>query len=112
MTEENLTNLEQNRLEKMHRLRELGMEPYPTKAHRTHTSQEAIQALEEFEKKPDGETVQATLVGRIRSMRPMGKLVFAHIEDGFGRIPDIGHNSRTALVIAGQHKVPDLRVTH
>lgn len=86
MSEENLTNLEQNRLEKIHRLREQGMEPYPTKAHRTHTSQEAIQALEEFEKKADGEPVQATLVGRIRSMRPMGKLVFAHIEDGFGRI--------------------------
>jgi lysyl-tRNA synthetase class 2 len=34
-----------------------------------------------------GETaVQATVVGRIRSLRAMGKITFAHIEDGAGRV--------------------------
>jgi lysyl-tRNA synthetase class 2 len=30
--------------------------------------------------------VQVTLAGRLRSMRPMGKITFAHIEDGTGRV--------------------------
>jgi lysyl-tRNA synthetase class 2 len=86
MTDPNLTSLEQNRLEKVQQLRDQGIEPYPTQAKRTHTSLEAIRALEEFEKQENSDPIRATLVGRIRSMRPMGKLVFTHIEDGFGRV--------------------------
>ncbi|HKJ27925.1 MAG TPA: lysine--tRNA ligase [Anaerolineales bacterium] len=86
MNEENYTQLEKNRIEKIHRLREMGIEPYPQRVERTHTSGQAIAALETQEKEEGSSPVQATLVGRIRSMRPMGKLVFAHIEDGEGRI--------------------------
>ena len=86
MSEEKYTKLEQNRLEKIERLRQMGIEPYPHRVERTHTSQEAVAALEAWEKQTDADPVKATLVGRIRSMRPMGKLAFAHIEDGFGRI--------------------------
>lgn len=81
-----LSDLERNRLEKIHRLRSQGIEPFPTRASRTHTSQEAIQAFELLEKSAAGETVKATLVGRLRSMRTMGKITFAHIEDGHGRV--------------------------
>jgi lysyl-tRNA synthetase, class II len=80
------TTLELNRLEKINRLRERGIEPYPPRAERTHTSQEALAAFEKAEAAGGGETLQATLAGRIRSMRPMGKITFAHIEDGWGRI--------------------------
>ncbi len=38
------SSIEQNRLEKVERLRSQGIEPYPTRAERTHTSQEAIAA--------------------------------------------------------------------
>jgi lysyl-tRNA synthetase class 2 len=86
MNDSNLSHLETSRLEKVQRLREQGIEPYPTKAHRTHTSVEAIQAMEAVEGQEGAEPVHATLVGRIRSMRPMGKLVFTHIEDGFGKV--------------------------
>lgn len=86
MNDTDYTPLEENRLEKMRRLREQGVEPYPAKAERTHTSREAIAALDAQEKKSGSDPVQATLVGRLRSMRPMGKLVFAHIEDGYGRV--------------------------
>ncbi|MBN2045211.1 MAG: lysine--tRNA ligase [Anaerolineales bacterium] len=86
MSEQKYTKLEQNRLEKIARLREMGIEPYPHRVERTHTSQEAIAALEGWERQEEATPVAATLVGRIRSMRPMGKLVFAHIEDGEGRI--------------------------
>lgn len=85
-----LTSLEQNRLEKVHRLRGAGIEPYPTRAERTHTSQEAIRAFEVAEAAPSAGTepapVVATLAGRLRALRPMGKITFAHIEDGAGRI--------------------------
>jgi lysyl-tRNA synthetase class 2 len=30
--------------------------------------------------------LQVTLAGRLRAMRPMGKIIFAHVEDGSGRI--------------------------
>lgn len=80
------SKLEQTRLEKLERLREQGIEPYPNRVERTHTSQEAANAFENAEASGDSQPVRATLTGRIRSMRPMGKITFAHIEDGHGRI--------------------------
>lgn len=79
------SNLEQIRLEKIDELRAEGIEPFPHRAERTHTNVEAIEAFETSEGDEAAE-VRATLVGRLRSMRPMGKITFAHIEDGSGRI--------------------------
>ena len=86
-----LSTLEMPRLEKLERMRSQGIEPFPTRSERTHTSQQAIQAFEAAESAgvQSGEqpgVVHATLVGRLRSMRPMGKITFAHIEDGDRRI--------------------------
>ena len=50
------------------------------------TSTEAIQAFEALEAKDPEAVLKVTLAGRIRSMRPMGKVVFTHIEDGDGRV--------------------------
>lgn len=80
------THLEQIRLDKLERLGALGINPYPNKAQRTATNLQAIQAFEQAEASGQSEGVKATLVGRLRSMRPMGKLTFAHIEDGYGRV--------------------------
>jgi lysyl-tRNA synthetase class 2 len=83
------TSLEKIRLEKLEELRAEGIEPYPTRAERTHTSAQVIAEFEAAEKRAaEGETpeVKATLAGRIRAARPMGKLTFAHIEDGDGKI--------------------------
>lgn len=80
------SKLEKIRLEKLKKLREMGINAYPTRAERTHTSQEAIEAFLAAEPKPDAVTLPKTLAGRIRSMRTMGKITFAHIEDGAGRI--------------------------
>ncbi len=84
------TSLEMNRLEKLERLRAKGIEPYPTRTIRTHTSQSASQAFEVAEaataQDEQPQPVKAALAGRLRSMRPMGKITFAHIEDGEGRI--------------------------
>jgi len=81
-----LSNLERIRLEKVKTLRQQGIEPYPTRANRTHTSREICRLFEQAEASGDEVHLTATLAGRLRSMRPMGKITFAHIEDGDGRI--------------------------
>ena len=78
------TSLEKIRLQKIEELRAEGVEPYPTRAERTHTAAEAIAAFEVAE--PTGQEVKVTLAGRIRVTRAMGKVSFAHIEDGSGRV--------------------------
>ena len=80
------SKLEKVRLEKINTLRAEGIEPYPTRAKRTHTSQEAIQAFEQAEKASQEDPILVTLAGRLRSTRTMGKITFAHIEDGYGRV--------------------------
>ncbi|MFQ5616656.1 MAG: lysine--tRNA ligase [Anaerolineales bacterium] len=80
------TKLEQTRLEKLERLREQGVEAYPRQTQRTHTSREAMRAFDKAESSQADQPVRVTLAGRLRSMRPMGKIAFAHIEDGDGRI--------------------------
>jgi lysyl-tRNA synthetase, class II len=82
MTEYN--SLEKIRLQKLEELRAEGVEPYPTRAQRTHTSAQVIAEFEAAEK--EGRDVKAVLAGRIRATRAMGKISFAHIEDGAGRI--------------------------
>jgi lysyl-tRNA synthetase class 2 len=80
------SNLEQNRLEKLERLRAQGIEPYPNRVERTHTNLGAIHAFEETETNAQTDPIKVTLTGRLRSIRPMGKITFAHIEDGSGRV--------------------------
>lgn len=80
------SNLEQTRLAKADRLRDLGIEPYPSGVSRTHTNNQIIEAFQQAEASAEPESLTATLVGRIRSLRPMGKITFAHIEDGDGRV--------------------------
>ncbi len=77
------TQLEKIRLQKLEELRAEGVEPFPTRAKRTHLSAEAIAEFESAEK--ENKEVKATLAGRIRAMRTMGKISFAHIEDGAGK---------------------------
>ena len=78
------TPLEKIRLQKIEELRTQGVETFPTRAERTHTSVEAVAAFEAGEK--DGREVNVILAGRIRATRAMGKISFAHIEDGAGKV--------------------------
>jgi lysyl-tRNA synthetase class 2 len=78
-----LSDLERVRREKLARLTEAGMAPYPLRAERTHSAAEAIAAFEAA----DADTeIQATVTGRIRSIRNLGKIIFSHIEDGSGQL--------------------------
>ena len=80
------SELEKIRLEKIKTLKNKGIEPYPTRSNPTHTSIDAINAFIDEEKKPEPAPIQVTVAGRLRSMRPMGKITFAHIEDRNGLI--------------------------
>jgi lysyl-tRNA synthetase class 2 len=77
------TDLEQQRLQKLERLRSKGIDPFPRRAKRTHTAAEAVAALQAAgpEDRP-----AVTVGGRLRSFRAMGKIAFAHIEDESGRV--------------------------
>ena len=75
-----LNDLERIRLEKAERLRRSGMDPYPARARRSHTSVEAIRGFQANPESPPAVIV----AGRLRSIRRMGKATFAHIEDRDG----------------------------
>jgi lysyl-tRNA synthetase class 2 len=81
-----LNELERIRCEKIQQMRDSGFEPYPTRTEVTSTTADAIKAFENAEKAGKPETLTAVLGGRLRAVRLMGKLAFAHIEDGSGRI--------------------------
>ncbi|HEY7127351.1 MAG TPA: lysine--tRNA ligase [Ktedonobacterales bacterium] len=70
------------RLEKLRAWRAEGVNPYPTRAHRTHTIEET---LAHFDGLMAAEQ-DITLTGRIVLSRDMGKTTFMHIEDGTGRL--------------------------
>lgn len=78
---ETLDDLEKDRYEKVKRLRERGVNPYPLRTKRTHTIAE-VRAL--HEKGEDAGLV--TVVGRITANRWTGKITFADIRDGSARI--------------------------
>ena len=86
-----LSDLQEIRRRKVDELREQGIDPYPTRAERSHTTQAALDLFEAEEKTEaldeSGHSTQTlTLVGRMVSYRHMGKTVFAHIRDGEGAV--------------------------
>ncbi|MFA5993497.1 MAG: lysine--tRNA ligase [Parcubacteria group bacterium] len=70
----------QTKLDKLNNIRAFGMEPYPEKTRRDMTNGEVLEAFTALVER------EITLVGRVRSFRPMGGSTFAHIEDGTGKI--------------------------
>ncbi len=80
------TNVERDRLEKLARLEEAGIDPYPPRVTRTHGAAEAIAAYEAVEVNGDAAAVEVTVCGRVRRQNVKGKVAFWHIEDGTGRV--------------------------
>jgi len=70
------------RKQKLKLLYELGQNPYPKNAKRTHLISEIFEEPEQLIE--EGKVV--FIVGRIRALRKMGKASFLHIEDKSGRI--------------------------
>ncbi len=70
------------RIDKLGRLRELGVNPYPYRYDVTHTTQTA---LAEFDNLSQGE-IEISMAGRIVAVRRMGKALFFHFLDELGRM--------------------------
>lgn len=75
-----LKDYRDERLRKFSELQQLGINPYPADAHRTHTTQDITNNFEELDGK------QVTVVGRIMSIRKFGKLAFVVVRDYSGSV--------------------------
>jgi len=76
----------QERLEKLSRIRELGINPYPNSYHRTATSAEAVALLKKEEEKNEAGKDIVTVAGRMMSQRNMGKIIFMDLRDDSGKL--------------------------
>jgi len=85
MTSLELGEQSQQRLETAERLRAQGIDPYPPRVQRTHTTAAALRAFEATEV-ADATLPTVCVVGRIVSVRAMGRATFAHLKDGSGRL--------------------------
>ncbi len=92
-----LDNINEQRKQKLERLRARGIDPYPNNYERSHTAQEAVNLLKDYEAK-SAETPQVSvrnllddnpltsIAGRVTAKRSMGKIVFIDLRDGSGKI--------------------------
>lgn len=75
------------RIAKLEELRRLGIDPYPPRWERTHTSREVISLIEALpaeQSELSGTTVR--VAGRVMARRDMGKATFIDLLDGAGRL--------------------------
>ena len=77
-----------NRRDKLEHLRQLGIDPFPPRYHRTATALEAVALFEREENKEGGvdRTASVSVAGRIMSFRGMGKAAFLDLRDGSGKV--------------------------
>lgn len=74
--------LREARLDKLERIKKLGINPYPAICGRTHTVKSALDDFENL----SSENQKITLAGRLRTIREHGALTFSDIEDQSGKI--------------------------
>ncbi len=77
-----LENLKKQRLEKLKKIEEMGINPFAYQFTRTHFAQDII---ENHQSQMDSGT-KVSVAGRLMSIRKMGKASFGHIMDRTGRI--------------------------
>jgi len=81
MNQQQLSEQEAIRREKLQKLVEAGKDPYTiTRYDRTHTSQQILDNYDELENQ------QVCIAGRMMARRIMGKASFAHLQDNDGKI--------------------------
>lgn len=80
MTQSRLQTMRDERLSKLNKLRELGINPYPSHSQRTHTIKQVLANLEQISDE------NISLTGRVVAMRHHGQLAFIDLEDTTGSI--------------------------
>jgi lysyl-tRNA synthetase class 2 len=99
---ENADGERARRIAKLSELRSAGVDPYPVRFDRTHTSAEVLEHWGEIEAGSETEDV-VRVAGRIVLLRRQGKLTFATLRDGAGTIQlavsrrDVGEDAHAAF---------------
>ena len=85
---ERVSDLHTSRHQKLQRLLDRGIDPYPARTHRTHTNAEARDLLlrQEQADQTDPEPNTLTVAGRIVARRGMGKNTFIDIRDATAKV--------------------------
>jgi lysyl-tRNA synthetase class 2 len=78
----NIEDLRADREKKIARLREMGNDPYPAVASRTHTIGEVLADFTELE----STQTSISITGRIMALREHGALAFIDVQDGSGKM--------------------------
>jgi len=76
-----LEEIRANRLEKLAKLKEAGMDPYPAQVTQEYTLRYVRDHFDELSKLPEP-TNSVVLVGRVMALRGQGAIIFAVINDG------------------------------
>ena len=77
-----INELKQARLDKLNKVREAGIDPYPAKCGRTHSIKQVLDNFDKFSKSEK----EIVLAGRIMAIRGHGGSTFVNIEDSSGKI--------------------------
>lgn len=91
-----LKDYRDERLRKLEELKELGVNPYPAQASRTHYASDISTQFEQLEGKP------VVVAGRVHGIRKFGKLAFVVIGDKSGRIQLFFNASEVSSLDAGE----------
>lgn len=85
-----LINYRNIRLDKVKKMREMGINPYLSKCARTHYADPILKNFDAMAEQ------KVTVAGRLMSWRPHGKLTFCHLQDQTGRIQILLHQRELA----------------
>lgn len=88
-----LDDLTQQRLDKLERIRNRGIDPYPRSYKRTCTAEDAKALLKKNEETGITDPDIISIAGRIMAIRKMGKSSFLDLQDGSGKIQIIFTNT-------------------
>lgn len=91
-----LQDYRDERLRKLKELKDLGIDPYPARSHRTHAADDVVQQFDQLE----GQTV--TVTGRVAGLRKFGKLAFIVLRDQSGQVQLFLHAPDVAPLDASQ----------
>ncbi len=75
-----------SRRQKLQRLIDKGIDPYPPRVSRTHTNDEARQLFLQQEQSDEAETPSVTVAGRILARRGMGRNTFIDLRDSTDKL--------------------------
>ena len=106
-----LDDINEQRRQKLERLRARGINPYPHRYHRSHTTTQAIALVQQSE---HGSTrkEEVSVAGRVMAKRKMGKSAFFDIRDGSGKIQllfqDINHFDEKNLELYNDLDIGDI----